>query len=114
MEHIRLLQNNNWIRKCPTGSYGAPIVLAPKPHQEEVDNLEDFVWQMCVSYRALNRISKPFGYPIGICNDAVENLGDGAGVLYFISIDCAQGYHQIQVYEKDQEKLVFFGPDGNK
>ena len=46
MEHICAFQNNNWIQKCPTGSYGAPIVLAPKPHQDDVDNLKDFVRQV--------------------------------------------------------------------
>ena len=66
-----------------------------------------------MSYRALNRITKPFSCLIGRCNNAVDNLGDGAGVLYFISIDCAEGYNRINVYWKDQEKLAFFGSDGN-
>ena len=42
----------------------------------------------------------------------MENLGDGVGWLYFISVDCAQGYHQIRVWYMDQEKLAFFAPDG--
>ena len=67
---------------------------------------------MCVSYRALNKITKLFLYPIGRCDEAVENLGDGTGRLYFITLDCSQGYHQIRVYSKDQDKLAFFGPDG--
>ena len=69
---------------------------------------------MCVSYRALNKVTKLFLYPIGRCDDAVENLGGGAGRLYFITLDCAQGYHQIRVYYWDQDKLAFFGPDGKK
>ena len=44
------------------------------PHQEDVENLKDFVWRICVRYRALNRITKQFSYLI----DAVENLGEGA------------------------------------
>ena len=69
---------------------------------------------MCVSYRALNKIINPFEYPIGRCDDAVENLGDGAGRLYFITVDCAQGYHQIKVWYMDQDKLAFFAPYGKK
>ena len=53
---------------------------------------------MCVNYRELNKVTSPFEYPIGRCDDAIDNPGDGAGKLYFISIDCAQGYHQIRVW----------------
>ena len=63
---------------------------------------------ICVSYKALNRITKPFEYPIGWCDNTVEDFGDGAGTLFYITLDCAQGYHQIQV--NDQEKLAFFAP----
>ena len=37
-----------------------------------------------------------------------------AGVLWFICIDKAQGYHQIGVKHGDREKLAFFGPDSLK
>ena len=114
MNHVRALLDNTWIRECIAGSYGVPIVLAPKPHQEEITDIKDFVWRMYVSYRALNKVTAPFEYHIGRCDDAIENLGDGAGKLYFISIDYAQGYHQIRVWCQDQEKLSFFGPDEKK
>ena len=54
MKHIKVLLANKWIREYPGGAYGAPIVLAPKPHQEDVEDITDFVWRTCVSYRALN------------------------------------------------------------
>ena len=114
MTHIKVLLHNKWIVECKSGAYGAPIVLAPKPHQEDIDDINDFIWRMCVSYRALNKITRPFEYPIGRCDDAVEDLGDGAGRIYFITIDCAQGYHQIRVRHTDQEKLAFFSPDSEK
>ena len=65
MKHIKVLLHNKWIVECNSGAYGAPIVLVPKPHQEDVENIDDFVWRMCVSYRALNKITRPFEYPIG-------------------------------------------------
>ena len=72
--------------------------MVPTPHQKDIGNIKYFVWRMCVSYRALNKVTALFEYPIGRCNDAIENLGDGAGVLSFISIDCFQGYHQVYVW----------------
>ena len=74
MKHVRALLDNTWIRECITGSYGAPIVLAPETHQEEIIDIKNFVWRMCVSYRTLNKVTDPFKYHIGRCDDAIENL----------------------------------------
>lgn len=63
MEHITALLNSNWIEECG-GQWGSIIVLAPKPHQEHIINIKDFVWRMCVSYRPPNAVTKPFTYPI--------------------------------------------------
>ena len=114
MEHIESLLHNDWIERCG-GAWGSMIVLAPKPHQEEVTDINKFVWRMCVSYRKLNSITEPFEYPIPRCDDAVSILGLQAGEhLYFISLDAKQGYHQILVRKADREKLAFFAPDGHK
>ena len=110
MEHIKTLLHNRWAKEIQGSPWGFPIVLAPKPHQEEVMNIDDYIWRMCVSYRGLNRITKVFAYPISRCDSSIEDMGDHVGTLYFISLDAKQGYHQVKVREKDQEKLVFFGP----
>ena len=69
---------------------------------------------MCVLYRSLNKFMNLFQFPISRCNAVLEDLGDGAGTLYFFSLEAAQGYNQIKVKEVDKEKLAFFGPDGFK
>ena len=58
--------------------------LAVKPHQEKVKNNDDFVWKMCVRYRALNRVILPFQYPIGLFDDNIEYLEEGDGVVYIL------------------------------
>ena len=68
MEHINNLLRNKWARKCG-GPWGSMIVLAAKPHQEDIEDIDKFVWRMCVSYRALNCITKPFTFPIARCDD---------------------------------------------
>lgn len=113
MKHIRVLLANDWIEEFE-GGWGVHVVLAPKPHQEKVVDIDDFVWRMCVSYRGLNRVTNPFEYPIGRCDSAIEDFGDNAGKLYFICLDKAQGYHQIGVKRDDRVKLAFFGPDNKK
>ena len=93
MDNIDVLKSWNFIIHCMEGGWGSPIVLAPKPHQEQINDIKDFIWRMCVSYRGLNKVTNPFEYPIGRCDAAIEDLGDGSGFLYFISLDCAQGYN---------------------
>jgi hypothetical protein len=84
-------------------------VLAPKPHQEHVMNIEEFIWRVCVSFRRLNRVAKPFTFPITRCADAIEDIGAIPFlILWFISLDCRQGFHQISIRHSDQEKLHFY------
>ncbi|MGH7974524.1 MAG: hypothetical protein ACREBR_03270 [bacterium] len=78
MSQIESLLHNGWIKEC-AGPWASSIVLAAKPHQEHITDINKFVWRMCVSYRKLNSITKPFEFPIPRCADAVEDLGDASG-----------------------------------
>ena len=114
VDQVQILRDNGWTRSCPSGGWCSTIVLAPKPHQEKVTNILDFIWRLCVSYRGLNAVTSPFAYPIPRCDEAIDNFGVGAGFLYWISVDAKSGYHQIFVRLQDQEKLAFFLPDDTK
>ena len=59
MEQVQDLLRNARIEKFG-GPWGSIIVLAAKPHQGHIQNIDDFVWRMCVSYRKLNDITKYF------------------------------------------------------
>ena len=113
MEQIEALLKNDWIERCE-GPWGSSIVLAAKPHQENVKEIDNFVWRMCVSYRKLNSITKPFEFPIPRCDDAIAIIDTGSQFIWIISLDARQGYHQVRVRMVDREKLAFFGPDGWK
>jgi hypothetical protein len=114
MDQIASLLHNDWIDECG-GPWGSLIVLlAPKPHQEHITDIKDFVWHMCISYQKLNAVTLAFEYPIPRCDDAIDDFGDGFGRLWFIGLDTRQGYHQIRVRLIDHDKLAFFGPDGKK
>ena len=76
MTQVDQLLNNKWIRRCG-GPWGSMVVLAQKPHQEYIKVIEDFVWRLCVSYRRLNAVTKPFQFPIPRCDDAITILGCG-------------------------------------
>ena len=113
MKQIVSLIKNDWIEECE-GPWGSMIVLAAKPHQEGITDIAKFIWRMCVSYRKLNSVTKPFEYPIPRCDDAVTIVMVGSTVMWIITVDARQGYHQVAVRRIDREKLAFFAPDHKK
>ena len=106
LKQIQDLLINTWIRRCG-GPWGSLLVLAPKPHQEQCTSIDNFIWRMCVSYRGVNAVTKPFHYPIPRCDASIDAIGKGSVSVFIIVLDCRQGYHQIAVHEPDQEKLSF-------
>ncbi len=94
------------------GQWQFKALLAAKPHQEHISNINDFVWRFCVNYIPLNSITKVEAYVIPRCDSAV-NLTFGKGTFFWLW-DAPQGYHQIRVEPSSQEKLAFAGPDATK
>eukprot|EP00956_Cyclotella_meneghiniana_P028883 scaffold68484_cov41-Cyclotella_meneghiniana.AAC.5 len=90
------------------GEWLSPCLLAPKPHQENCFNIEDFVWRLCVNYIELNRLTKVIAYPIPRCDFAVM-ISMGTGRYRWI-LDAPHGFHQLAVDEVSQLKLAFAGP----
>ena len=114
-EQLAVLEKRGWIMRYEEGAWGSSIVLAPKPHQEDVHSIDDFIWRLCVSYRSLNSVTLPFRIPIPVCNDALDRIGTiKHRQLFFISFDANSGYHQISCTRRASDKLAFFGPDFQK
>eukprot|EP00977_Amphora_coffeiformis_P020518 scaffold8331_cov115-Amphora_coffeaeformis.AAC.1 len=80
LSQIEALLDLGWISYFPTlCGWLSQIVLAPKPHQEHVTNIDDFIWRLCVSYRKLNSVTLPYAFLIPRCDEAIENFAPGAG-----------------------------------
>ena len=111
-KHIAALEKLGHIRQIHAGGWLFKALLAPKPHQEHVRHISDFVWRFCVNYIPLNQITRPVAYPIPRCDSAVHlTFSNGRWMWMW---DAPQGYHQIGVEEESQEKLAFAGPDATK
>ena len=89
-------------------------MLAAKPHQEYIDDINKFIWKMCVSYRGLNKVTKSYEYPIPRCDMAMTIFQMGSLKIWIITVDEKQGYHQVMVRECDIKKLAFFAPKHKK
>ena len=111
--HIEVLEDNDQI--CDyVGHWGSFLVLSAKPHQEECNNTNDFIWCLCVSYHPLNNVTRSFEFHVPRCTDSIEDFGDSNVPIYFISLDARSRYHQVRVRRSDQEKLALFTPSGKK
>ena len=104
--HIQALDDSGLITDY-TGPWGSLLLLAPKPHQEDYNDVYKFIWRFFISYRPLNDITRSFEFPISTCVDTIEEFGDSCGILFIISLDARSGYHQIRVRKCDQENLTF-------
>jgi hypothetical protein len=102
----------NHITKDTLSPWAFGITLAPKPHQEHVTDIDDYIWRFCVNYIRLNMITRPAEYPIPRCDDAVM-YGFGAA-LYFILLDAFSGYHQVRLSPASSIKTAFHAPHGRK
>ena len=99
------------IEQVHDGQWLIKALLAPKPHQEHMCDMENFVWRFCVNYIPLNQITRQIAYPIPRCNSAVENAFGGKLIWLY---DAPMGYHQISASKETREKLAFQGPDAIK
>ena len=106
---VEALEKNGLIED-DDGPWGALIVLAGKPHQEH-KHWTECVWRLCVSHRKLNTVTRPFTFLSQRCDDAVNDLGHAK---YFIVMDLAWGYWQVELHEGSKSKTGFFAPNGKK
>ncbi len=108
---IAALEKVGQIRQIHDGQWLFKALLAPKPHQEHVCNIEDFVWRFCVNYNPLNQVTRLVAYPIPCCDAAIDNAFGGRYIWLY---DAPMGYHQISASKETQQKLTFQGPDAIK
>ena len=111
---IAKLHEVGFIRQIHDGGWLFKALLAPKPHQEHIRNIDDFVWRFCVNYIPLNSVTRAIAYPIPRCDSAVHSeFGCGPDGYMWLH-DAPQGYHQLKVDPESQLKLAFQGPDAIK
>ena len=95
MDQITTLENNGWITDYD-GAWGSIILLTPDPRQDNISNIDDFVWCLCVSYRALNTVTKAFLFSSHGVLNLLKTLGTQTGICSLL----------LSVLDKDI--IIFF------
>ncbi len=90
--------------------WGSLVVLAAKPHQSHKHWLE-YTWRLCVSFRPLNKITRPFKFCTRRCDDAAQDIGSAN---FTIAMDFFWGYWQVKCVKEARSKLAFFIPNGKQ
>ena len=62
-------------------------------------------WRMCVNFTDFNKTCPENCYPLSWIDVLVDSTM-GYEILYFL--DAFKGYHQIEMSEKNQEKMAFY------
>jgi hypothetical protein len=65
---------------------------------------ERWYLEMCIDYRALNKITLKNQYPLPKINELLDQLQH---TKYFIEMDLKSRYHQVRVKEEDTCKTAF-------
>ena len=88
---IREVEYPNWL---------ANIVVVPKKRGK---------WRVYIDYTNLNDICPKDSFPLSRI-DQIVDATVGHGMLSFI--DVFSGYHQIPMFQLDEEKIAFVTPHG--
>jgi hypothetical protein len=70
---------------------------------------KDKTWQLCIDYRALNKITVKNRYPIPRIDDLLNQLKGGN---LFSNIDPKSSYHQVPIEPTDVWKTTFKSKEG--
>ena len=81
-------------------SWSAPVVIVPKSNGEK---------RLCVDFRALNKITRTYIWPMPRAEDIFAKLGKA---MYFTTLDLRAGYHHIALTKDSIKKTGFCLPFG--
>ena len=97
---VKKLLDAGFIRQCHYPEWVSNVVLVKKPNGS---------WRMCVDYTDLNKACPKDSFPLPKIDRLVDST-TGHAMMSFM--DAYSGFHQIPLWEEDQEKTTFVTEQG--
>ena len=106
------MKNHQWVKEeteklleayviCSSrSSWTAPIIVIPKGDGRKC---------LVIDYRALNKVTRKFTWPMPKVEDIFLKLNRAK---YFMTLDLRAGYHHIPLYHSSIPKTAFISPFG--
>ncbi|XP_050238331.1 uncharacterized protein LOC126687817 [Mercurialis annua] len=94
-DEVNILEEADFIREVFYPEWVENVVIVKKANGK---------YRMCVDFTDLNKACPKDSYPLPNIDQLVDST---ACYLLYSFVDAAQGYHQIPMEEKDQEKTSF-------
>lgn len=89
------MEKDGVIEKCPQSPWNSPIVLVTKP---------DKYIRFCCDFRGLTEVTIKDSQALPRIDDSIEAL---SGSKWWSCLDMKSGYWQLDIAEKDRQKLLF-------
>ena len=99
-EELQKLLDGGFIYPISNSEWVSPLLLVPKKKGK---------WRIFVDYRELNKATKKDHFPLPFTDQVLDGL---TGKKFFSFLDGFNGYNQIQISPKDQDKTTFTCPWG--
>lgn len=80
--------------------WASPVLIVKK---------KDGINRVVIDYRRLNNVTKKDSYPLPCIDNTLDRLG---GSKFFLAMDLASGYWQIELPESEQEKCAMITASG--
>jgi hypothetical protein len=94
-EELQKLLQANLIYPISDSQWVSPLVIVPNKNGK---------WRIFVDFRDLNKATHRDYFPLPFIDQVLDTL---SGKKYFSFLDGFNGYNQIQIAPKDQEKTTF-------
>jgi len=99
-EEFNKLLEAGFIKLMETTEWVSLVVLSLKKNGK---------LKVCVNYKALNKVTKKYRYPLSFCEEISEEV---LGHEMYTYEDGYRGYHQVNIVSEDQLKTTFTMPWG--
>jgi hypothetical protein len=103
------ISNSQWVSPVKVVPKKSGITVVKNEEEKLIPTRITMGWRVCIDYRRLNKVTKKDHFHLPFIDQMLERL---AAHNYYYFLDGYNGYNQIAIAPKDQDKTTFTCPFG--